>query len=152
MASIQGVEQLAGAVGRVRPAEVSKPEEVNPAVMGDPDTPIRAQAAPSDSPTSSKRPELFDASEFAVGPTIDGQHINEIAFSVSGGVKFPGDYADAQDAFEAARLGKPVDLRIQAYVGAKQGSCKEDKEGNIVVSGKVTYKVISIELVAPEDL
>ena len=147
MASIQGVEQLAGAVGRVTP-EVDARDDRHLAST--------APAAPgwqSNEPSvPNKRPELFDASEFAVGPTIDGQDINEIAFSVSGGVKFPGDYADAQDAFEAARLGKPVDLRIQAYVGAKQGSCKEDKEGNLIVSGKVTYKVISIELVAPEDL
>ena len=147
MASIQGVEQLAGAVGRVRPVEVSE-------TVYDDKRPVQeaiAEAAQEEF-GSRKRPELFDASEFAVSPTIDRQAINEIAFSVSGGVKFPGDYADAQDAFEAARLGKPVDLRIQAYVGAKQGSCKEDKEGNLVVGGKVTYKVISIELVAPEDL
>lgn len=147
MASIQGVEQLAGAVGRVTPEGVTSTAYSN-------EKPVleAIEEAAREEFGSRKRPELFDASAFAVGSTVDGKDIDEIQVSLSGSVKFPGDLAEAQDLFEALRLGKPVDITVTAYVATKAGAYKESKDGDPIVTGKVGLKVLGLGVLKPEDL
>lgn len=95
---------------------------------------------------------LFDTSPYTNAPAIDGHPLNEIAIAISGTVKYPADLEEAQALFEALRLGKPVNISVSAYVATKQGAYKEDKEGDSIVTGKVGLKLLSLALIAPEDL
>jgi hypothetical protein len=139
--------------GELDPAVGSQPQPVTAAEPEpDPDLPEDDDDEPLEEAARANPDALFDPHAYDTTPVLDGQATDTIQITLGGGVKLAASEDEAWKLFKALRLGRWVDLRVSGFVAAKQGSYKENKDGESQVVGKVTVKAVDVSLIRPEDL
>ena len=95
---------------------------------------------------------LFDTNAFIDVPVMDGQATDTLKIRFGGGVEYEATDEHGKRLFEALTLGKSVNLRVSGAVVAKQGAWKETANDGESVTGQVTVKIDSLQVLRPEDL
>lgn len=91
---------------------------------------------------------LFDAQPWTLTPPLfDDLAANLIRIGFSGTIDLDPTLEEDLALYERLSLGRPVSLTVHGYTSAKQGSYKEDAEGEVTVTGKAVVKVHSVDLI-----
>lgn len=129
-----------------------RPDDAEPGVQADDDT----SGLPPAADTTAKG-ELFDASDYEreglAIPKVDGNQIDKIRFKFSGSVLLNRSEIPDVALFNGAKLGRDLDLRIEAKVAGTGVGFTTNKEGDLdVVVGEKTLRVETVYIVDPENL
>lgn len=100
---------------------------------------------------------LFDASDYdredLAIPKVDGNQIDKIRFAFSGSVLLERSEIADVAAFNGAKLGKELELRVTAKVAGVGTGFTTNKDGDLdVIVGEKKLKIESVWVLDPEEL
>lgn len=90
---------------------------------------------------------LFDPEPYRIKtPVFDNLSSDKLAVAFGGMIELDATDEDDLALFDRLQLGKPFTFTAHAYVQAKQGSYKENADGEVSVAGKALLKIHSLTL------